>query len=607
MELKAIVASIEAVGFRVHEDGLVASEDGRTWFALIDGGALRLANPMNRTGLTRINLDDVVSIGSVSEWGLMSIETTITGMETFPGASVQMNPPPAREHPEVIEIPRAEIDLSNLKNNLMTYHELLPIILPEMEGKVYYDILQECIMADMSVFGRPDLGVVRFTDTCAKIYYLAVERAIADMGLKVRFSRVTMDEGLTVWASEHRINRFLEWLDGLTWDGKRRVDTVFQDLLGAMAPALSQEDERRYLGAVARAWLVGAVARAYEPTKHEIVPVLISRQGMGKGSALCFLAGRDEWYYDSAISVAEPAKFLDAARGHIIVEMSESTQLRNDVEKLKAFVSQKADQMRKPYARFEESYPRHFILAASSNNDSIFTDITGNRRFFPIYCDPDKATVEISINRAVNQDYVEQVWAEVHQMYRDGARCWMTEQEADLATDMQDYATVENGNILAIDQFLDNPLNGLDKVGSKVSREYIMREIFGCTGTTPIPKDLETAYRAWSIGTRYWEKARSTIRVNGKVSRGFVRIYAPGDRPKVKRLKIVDGKEEPGELLDELRRVAEGKAPNDQLDLSSLLVRGMSRRDAIDKLMEEGWIWNERVNGREVYRLAEMP
>lgn len=65
-----------------------------------------------------------------------------------------------------------------------------------------------------------------------------------------------------------------EYLEGLpAWDGKKRLDTLLIDYLGA--------EDSTYTRAVMRKTLVAAVARVYEPgIKFDYIMVLAGPQGM---------------------------------------------------------------------------------------------------------------------------------------------------------------------------------------------------------------------------------------------------------------------------------------------------------------------------------------
>ena len=449
-------------------------------------------------------------------------------------------------HPVGFDEDATDITIRPMPLEVSDLNDEFPILYPEAETKLYYDELRERVMVDTSLFGMAP-GVKPLSDVILAHYHDNIERRFDEENYMGQSSPsyTIRDEALLMQATLHKRNPFLEWVQSHTWDGKPRVRTWFIDLVGATAPPLAtlsgekgEECERLYLESVTEAWFVGAISRQFKPTKVEIVPVLISGQGIGKGNSLRYTAGMDEWFIDTNADIKRPDRFLDSVRGRVIVELSESTQLRGpDAEALKAFISQEEDQLRKAYAHNEEIYPRHFVMIASSNLDNIFTDVTGNRRYFPFYCDPRKATRTIYLDREdeEGQYEVEQLWAEALYLYENGHPHHITPDIANLADIMQQYSSVENPGVEAIDAVLDqiHP-----DVGDYTSRQEILSEVFSIPPGAPCPKEYDNNYRAWANGTKAWKKVNTNKRINGRVTKGYMRVVAPGEAPKVERLKM---------------------------------------------------------------------
>lgn len=494
-----------------------------------------------------------------------------------------------------------------MPSSISQLEDMFHLLYPNADDQVYTDEVSERPFVDMAMFGKDSGGFIPITDKLLAIYHADIERRLDDLGLEGKYPIYKIrDEMLDILIGRNRRNLFRDWVESHTWDGIPRLRTWFQDTFGATAPALSssKEDEDEYLGAVAEAWFIGAIRRMYLETKHEVVPVLIGGQGIMKGTAIQYTAGSDEWYVECNEDVKQVQKFLEATRGRIIVELSEATQIRGpDVEALKAFISKSEDQLRKPYAHFEESFPRHFILIASTNIDNIFTDITGNRRFFPMYCDPDRATREFSVDRTVGQYDVEQVWAEALELYNNGHKWYIPPSVIELSRTMQEFYTQENSNISVIEDWLDNPAHGYTNVGSLISKNNIMEEIFNA-GILP-SKEFETSYRAWTNATTSWKKRASPVRINGKVTRVYERIKgvdAPTEKPK--RLKVVDGMTGLASAEERLKEQAHADG----------LTEGMAFRprnlppEMLEKLCEEGYIYYiTSIDGRKEWHIGEIP
>lgn len=500
------------------------------------------------------------------------------------------------EHGEGISA-EPPIILREMPKSLSALKDAFPILFPDYEDQLFYDELLEREMVDMTMLDRPNEGTVPLDDAVLAIYHESVERRLMARGFvgKGFPSRSIMDEALVSFFHDNPRNAFREWIESHEWDGKPRVRRWFIELFGATAPPLvNQRDEEAYLGDVSEAWFVGGVRRAYMETKHEIVPVLIGGQGIGKGLGLKYTAGRDNWYKDTAADISDPIKFLDSVKGSVIVELSESTQINGgDNNRLKSFISEMSDQYRKPYARYPGRYPRRFIMAATSNEDNIFTDETGSRRYFPMYCDPAKATRPIPTKaRSTRYQYeVEQVWAEALHMYREGHDWYLEEEAMRRANIVQEYGSEENAGVNAIAHYLDDPINGFADLGAKVCRDQIMLEVFG-VNPTAASKDQEEAFKAWCNSNNGWYKMAKPYRIGGAVRRGYERREFVDDTiPRTRRLLLVDGYDEDDEAKDYtriLRRLSKdmGLVVGSELDPERM---SLTLND-IEALMELGYV-----------------
>lgn len=439
----------------------------------------------------------------------------------------------------VYTMPRSDSELN----------DLFPLIYPDYHGKMYYDELRERERIDLSMLDPVTYTngtFVDYTDQIEFIYYDSIERRLRMMGCKGNFPSVEVRRRvLSTKFYETRTNPFRDWLEKLVWDGKPRVDTWFKKVFNATAPPLEQYGlSDLYLAKVSRAWFCGAVARAYGPIVHEVVPVFIGGQGMGKTSGLRYSAGKDDWFIDTTADVSTPMgvrEFLDTVRGRILVEMSEGSQLHTkDQERLKAFISKREDQYRKPYSRRDEVFPRHFILAASSNRDNVFTDLTGNRRYYPVYCHPSAFSERNDTDRA-------QVWAEAKHLYDLGEKSYVHSSWFP-AMVMQEYATVDNANVSLIESYLDNPNNDngmYTRIGAVFTKEELMFKVFGKTHVLANSPE-ERAWLNWLSGTRCWEKTEQPVKVaySSVPQRAYIRIRSPIQNPYMHGSVTKEGKTE---------------------------------------------------------------
>lgn len=202
------------------------------------------------------------------------------------------------------------------------------------------------------------------------------------------------------------INRVKDYLNSLRWDGTERLNLVGPT-------CLKTEDDLSPI--LVRRWMLSAVARAFHPgCKVDTALVLLGPQGIGKSTFLRILARteKEEFFCDSPIQMGQRDGLLMLSSAWIIelAEFRTSTS-PGAKERLKAFLTSTTDTYRGPYARRPQQYPRRCVFAATTNEpDSILTDTSGNRRFWPVYTNDNYDLMWL-------HDYKKQLWAEaVHAM-----------------------------------------------------------------------------------------------------------------------------------------------------------------------------------------------
>ena len=205
-------------------------------------------------------------------------------------------------------------------------------------------------------------------------------------------------------------NPVVEWLDSLTWDGERRIGEMIVSALGAENNAYNREVERLFM--------LGAVARAYEPgTKFDYMPVLVGPQGIGKSRYVALLAHIPAWYNDNFNTIDGDAA-VEKLRGLWIAEMAEllATKKAREIEAIKAFITSTKDVIRPKYARETVQRLRVCVFIGTTNNHDFLTDATGNRRFLPVECNATRCNRWMFSEDA--EPFVEQMWAEAVHIYK---------------------------------------------------------------------------------------------------------------------------------------------------------------------------------------------
>jgi predicted P-loop ATPase len=189
-----------------------------------------------------------------------------------------------------------------------------------------------------------------------------------------------------------------DYLDGLKWDGVKRIDTWLT--------TYGKAKDTPYVRAVGALMLIAAVRRVRRPgCKFDEMPVFESPQGTDKSSMLATLAVNPDWFSDDLPLGADSKKMIEHLRGRWIVEAAELNGMRRaDVEHLKSFLSRQVDRARMSYDRMITEEPRQCIPVGTTNHEQYLKDLTGNRRYWPV-------KVEAFDLPALQRDR-DQLWAE---------------------------------------------------------------------------------------------------------------------------------------------------------------------------------------------------
>jgi hypothetical protein len=217
-------------------------------------------------------------------------------------------------------------------------------------------------------------------------------------------------------AQEQCFHPVRDYLEGLRWDGTKRVDTWLSLYLGA--------DPTDYTNAVGARWLISAVARIFRPgSKVDCCLILEGEQGTLKSTALRTLA--DPWFTDEIADLGSKDASMQT-RGTWIIELAELDGMsRPESSRIKAFMSRATDRFRPPYGRRLIESPRQCVFAGSVNHSTYLRDETGARRFWPVACS------RILINDL--QRDRDQLWAEAIVRFRAGCSWWLESKELNRA------------------------------------------------------------------------------------------------------------------------------------------------------------------------------
>ena len=272
-------------------------------------------------------------------------------------------------------------------------------------------------------------------------------RHYMERAYKIKGKSVIEDAWLLI-AEENRYHPVRDYLNGLVWDGTPRVETLFVDYLGA--------EDSKYIREITKKSLVAAVARIFAPgIKYDNVLVLVGPQGCGK-SYILKLLGRD-WFSDSLTTV-QGKEAYEQIQGFWIIEMAELAALkRYEVESIKQFTAKSEDAYRAAYGRHVETYKRQCVFFGSTNTYDFLKDMTGNRRFWPVDVNPERATKNMW--NELDDAAIGQIWAEAVSLFRRDEKIHIDDTELKhLAEEAQDRHLEESPLTGDIMEYLDKLL-----------------------------------------------------------------------------------------------------------------------------------------------------
>lgn len=369
-------------------------------------------------------------------------------------------------------------------------------------GRFYYEerAYTRMVSGPLPWDDRPGDRAVSDADYCGLAAYLETRYGL--------MSKQKAVDGVMVVAMRNRRNLVAEWLDGLEWDGTERVPTLLPCFLGA--------DASDYNMAVMRLFMLGAVARAYEPgAKFDYMPVLVGPQGIGKSMFLRRLGHDSAWYCDN-LNTIEGDAAAEKLRGMWIVEMAEllATKRSRDVEAIKAFVTSTVDTIRPKYARETEQRPRACVFAGTTNDDQFLTDATGNRRFLPVDCGLHEAPMSLFADGV--EEYFSQAWAEaVHVWKSERPPLVLDKRLQRYAVERQERFLEDDPRVGMIQEYLDGRLR------EELSKSYPDPSSLRICAQEIIDEALPDAYK------RTGESALSTPNSVHKIMRTRIKGWAP--------------------------------------------------------------------------------
>ena len=304
------------------------------------------------------------------------------------------------------------------------------------------------------------------------------------------FSPSKLKNALLTITAERSFHPIKEYLEGLpAWDGKKRLETLLIDYLGA--------EDSSYVRAVTRKTLVAAIARVYEPgIKFDTVLVLSGPQGIGKSMFFAKLGG--VWFSDSlTISDMRDKTGAEKLQGFWIMEIGEMNGIKKvEVETVKSFASRQDDKFRVAYGTVVESHPRQCVICGTSNSQHFLRDVTGNRRFWPVQVTGECEKHPWNMDKAL----LEQIWAEALTLYNAGEELILKGTDAEMAAEKQQEALENDDREGLVREYLDKLLPAdWAKLSLSEKRMYLAGDEFTTQNRAGVaPRDKVCNLEIWA-------------------------------------------------------------------------------------------------------------
>lgn len=304
-----------------------------------------------------------------------------------------------------------------------------------------YDVFRKrkCIMHNLPWRKYdPNGDYLRDEDESALRLYL--ERTYGITG------RLIIADGLDNHIFKRSFHPVRDYLDGVEWDGKPRLDKLLIRYMGA--------EDTPYIRAVTRKTMVAAVARIYNPgVKFDYVLTLAGVEGKGKSTLIRKLGGR--WFSDNFNTVLGK-EAMEQIQGCWLIEMGEMAALkRAEVFAVKSFVSKQEDNYRPAYGHNTVYSPRQCVFFATTNESEFLRGVDGNRRFWIVDIHGRKAEADILIDTSLAEKERAQLWAEAKYYYEEGEPLRLDDELEAYAREEQKAHSEQDDRAGIIKEYLD--------------------------------------------------------------------------------------------------------------------------------------------------------
>lgn len=248
----------------------------------------------------------------------------------------------------------------------------------------------------------------------------------------------SIDKYITSIADQNAYNPVKDWILSREWDGHDRIQAMLDTIVATDGYC------EHLKGTLIVKWLLACVAAVMTPDDKPFysksVLVLQGDQDAGKTSWMRKLVSPEMADYVKDGIHLDPSNkdTVFTAVSHWIAELGEldATFRKADIARLKAFITQSEDRLRRPYEARDSLLPRRTLFFASVNDKNFLVDDTGNSRWWTI------SVKRINYQHTID---MQQLWAQIYTtLFLKGVQHWLTrDEELLLSANNKEYEQID--------------------------------------------------------------------------------------------------------------------------------------------------------------------